>query len=62
MKCKVLNLLVLSLTLPAFGLLAEHQVDSTDFVADGVFHAAIEGPATDKNGYLYAVNYGVEGT
>ncbi|WP_233079984.1 SMP-30/gluconolactonase/LRE family protein [Rheinheimera soli] len=62
MKFKLLNLLFLSLTLPAFSLSAEHQIDSTDFVADGVFHAAIEGPATDKNGYLYAVNYGVEGT
>ncbi|RVT48202.1 SMP-30/gluconolactonase/LRE family protein [Rheinheimera sediminis] len=62
MKFKLLNLLFLSLTLPAFSLVAEQKIHSTDFVADGVFHAAIEGPATDQNGYLYAVNYGVEGT
>lgn len=59
MKRKLLILL-----LSIFGLTAQAttQNDSTDFVPDGVFHAAIEGPATDKDGNLYAVNYGVEGT
>ncbi|WP_233010306.1 SMP-30/gluconolactonase/LRE family protein [Rheinheimera faecalis] len=59
MKCKLLILLV-----SISGLIAQAstQPDSSDFVPDGVFHASIEGPATDKNGYLYAVNYGVEGT
>jgi sugar lactone lactonase YvrE len=50
--------------LSATGAVAQAKtlIDSTDFVPDGVFHATIEGPATDKAGYLYAVNYGVEGT
>lgn len=59
MKCKLLILLVSTSGLVAQ---ASTQPDSSDFVPDGVFHASIEGPATDKNGYLYAVNYGVEGT
>ena len=59
MKYKSL-ILLLSVT----GLVAQASIqpDSSDFVPEGVFHASIEGPATDKNGYLYAVNYGVEGT
>jgi len=59
MKYKLLILLV-----SMSGLVAQASIqpDSSDFVPDGVFHASIEGPATDKNGYLYAVNYGVEGT
>jgi gluconolactonase len=59
MKYKLLILLV-----SMSGLVAQASIqpDSSDFVPDGVFHASIEGPATDKNGYLYTVNYGVEGT
>ena len=56
------KLLILLLSCGALVVQAETSIDSTDFVPDGVFHATIEGPATDKNGYLYAVNYGVEGT
>ncbi|HJS13692.1 MAG TPA: SMP-30/gluconolactonase/LRE family protein [Rheinheimera sp.] len=59
MKCKLLILLV---SISGLVAQASTQPDSSDFVPDGVFHASIEGPATDKNGYLYAVNYGVEGT
>ncbi len=59
MKCK---LLILLLSICCLAVEAKIHIDSSDFVADGVFHASIEGPATDKNGYLYAVNYGVEGT
>ena len=59
MKYKLL-ILLLSFT----GLVAQASIqpDSSDFVPDGVFHATIEGPATDKDGNLYAVNYGTEGT
>lgn len=59
MKYKLLILLS-----SVYGLTAQAKtpIDSTDFVPDGVFHATIEGPATDKSGSLYAVNYGVEGT
>lgn len=56
------KLLILLLSIVGFTVDAKPHIDSIDFVADGVFHASIEGPATDKNGYLYAVNYGVEGT
>ena len=59
MKYKLLILLV---SISGLIVHASIQPDSTDFVPDGVFHASIEGPATDKNGYLYVVNYGVEGT
>lgn len=33
-------------------------VQSETFVADGIFHAEIEGPAVDAAGNLYAVNFG----
>jgi len=36
--------------------------DTQDYVADGVFTQGIEGPAVDKNGVLYAVNYHQQGT
>jgi gluconolactonase len=61
MKCKLL-ILLLSASVSGVAVQATTPIDSTDFVPDGVFHATIEGPATDKSGYLYAVNYGVEGT
>lgn len=35
---------------------------TTDLLAEGTFTGGIEGPATDKAGNLYAVNYGKEGT
>lgn len=35
---------------------------STDWISDGVFTQGIEGPAVDKEGVLYAVNYQQEGT
>ncbi len=54
--------LILLLSISCLTAQATTQVDSVDFVPDGVFHATIEGPATDKDGNLYAVNYGVEGT
>ncbi|MBU0913969.1 MAG: SMP-30/gluconolactonase/LRE family protein [Gammaproteobacteria bacterium] len=56
------KLLILLLSCGSLVAQAKTQINSTDFVPDGVFHATIEGPATDKDGYLYAVNYGVEGT
>jgi sugar lactone lactonase YvrE len=54
--------LILLLSISGLTAQATALPDSTDFVPDGVFHATIEGPATDKDGNLYAVNYGVEGT
>jgi sugar lactone lactonase YvrE len=35
---------------------------ATDFTADSLFTNNIEGPAFDKNGHLYLVNYGSDGT
>jgi gluconolactonase len=38
------------------------QMKSTDFTAEGIFTKGIEGPATDHNGNIYAVNFGEQGT
>lgn len=38
------------------------QHETTDLLPEGTFTNGIEGPATDKSGNLYAVNYGKEGT
>lgn len=35
---------------------------SVDWITDGLFTQGVEGPAVSKNGDLYAVNYGQEGT
>lgn len=35
---------------------------SKDFTAENLFSRNIEGPAVDKNGQLFVVNYGVDGT
>lgn len=35
---------------------------SEDYISDGLFTQGIEGPAVDKNGVLYAVNYKQQGT
>lgn len=41
--------------------LSQHY-QSVDWVTDGLFTQGVEGPAVNKNGDLYAVNYGQEGT
>ena len=54
-----------SLVLVALSLffLTCSQVDkSTDFTADSLFTAGIEGPAVDSDNWLYAVNFEKEGT
>lgn len=38
------------------------QRETTDLLPEGTFTNGIEGPATDKSGNLYSVNYGKEGT
>jgi gluconolactonase len=38
------------------------QRETIDLLPEGTFTNGIEGPATDKSGNLYAVNYGKEGT
>ena len=38
------------------------KYDTQEYVIDGVFTQGIEGPAVDKNGVLYAVNYQKQGT
>ena len=38
------------------------QRETTDLLPEGTFTNGIEGPATDKAGNLYAVNYAKEGT
>ncbi|MCF2860415.1 SMP-30/gluconolactonase/LRE family protein [Pseudoalteromonas sp. SMS1] len=39
-----------------------HLYKAQDWVTDGVFTQGVEGPAVDKNGVLYAVNYAQQGT
>lgn len=41
---------------------AQNAVESVDLVEEHTFTSGIEGPAVDREGNLYAVNYGKEGT
>ena len=38
------------------------SLDSRDFTPEGSFTSGIEGPATDAQGHIYAVNYNTQGT
>ncbi|MCD7975740.1 MAG: SMP-30/gluconolactonase/LRE family protein, partial [Tannerellaceae bacterium] len=40
----------------------DRKPETRDLLPEGTFTSGIEGPATDKQGNLYAVNYGQEGT
>src|SRR6476620_9256461 len=42
--------------------MSEELYKSTDFTAVNSFTSGAEGPAVDKDGNLYAVNYSKEGT
>lgn len=46
----------------AAGAQTYEQRETADLLPEGTFTNGIEGPATDKAGNLYAVNYGKEGT
>lgn len=46
----------------AAGAQTSAQRETADLLPEGTFTNGIEGPATDKAGNLYAVNYGKEGT
>lgn len=64
MKTRILTLLIagcLMIGLPVVAQTAS-QRETTDLLPEGTFTNGIEGPATDKAGNLYAVNYGKEGT
>lgn len=58
----LLQLLMATQPLPAAAPASQKTtavpLQSETFVADGVFHAEIEGPAVDAAGNLYAVNFG----
>lgn len=43
-------------------LLPTKEISSNDFISEGLFTGSIEGPAFDKNGMLYVVNYQRNGT
>lgn len=53
--------LALALAAMSAGCLPESR-DSQDLLAEDTFTAGIEGPATDAEGSIYAVNYREEGT
>ena len=45
-----------------FGICGYAQVESSDFTSEDSFTSGIEGPATDKEGNVYAVNFERQGT
>jgi len=55
---KIIKQLILALVLFPYSLYSQ----TTDFTAEHLFTEGIEGPATDKYGNLYAVNFEKEGT
>lgn len=57
--CFLLSCLFIGITAQAQAPAAR---ETTDLLPEGTFTNGIEGPATDKAGNLYAVNYGKEGT
>lgn len=57
-----INPLLLLLAVLFLGSCGEHPISSEDFTAEGVFTNGIEGPAVDRDGFLYAVNFEKEGT
>ncbi len=58
MKSLFITLAVISLPLSVHGA---HQITS-DWMPENTFTQGVEGPAVDKNGYLYAVNFVKSGT
>ncbi len=45
-----------------FSAFAQNPFQTSDWITDGVFTQGVEGPAVDKAGNLYAVNYQQQGT
>lgn len=64
MKTRILTLLIVGCLMIGLPVVAQtaSQRETTDLLPEGTFTNGIEGPATDKAGNLYAVNYGKEGT
>ena len=61
MRNSVLTIVLFVLTVNI--LLSQNTLfEASDFTAEGEFTSGIEGPATDKSGLLYAVNFGKQGT
>lgn len=61
MKFSISTLLWVPVTL-FLGTCAGQPIKSEDFTAEDVFTKGIEGPAVDREGFLYAVNFEKEGT
>ncbi len=61
MKFSISTLLWVPATL-LLGSCAGQPIKSEDFTAEDVFTKGIEGPAVDREGFLYAVNFEKEGT
>lgn len=64
MKTQTFILSLVSCLWINFNLYAQtaRVIETTDWLPEHTFTNGIEGPATDKEGNLYAVNYGKEGT
>lgn len=59
----ITNLIVSSLLLLACNTKkGDNLYTSRDFVPDSSFTAGVEGPAVDKSGFVYAVNFAEQGT
>ena len=64
MKTRTMFLTIMSCLFAGLAASAQTsaQRETADLLPEGTFTNGIEGPATDKAGNLYAVNYGKEGT
>lgn len=61
-KTRILIALLCVFLVRSIGLVAQTSSGTIDLVPEHTFTNGIEGPAFDKDGNLYVVNYGKEGT
>lgn len=59
---RFLNILIGILIVLQLESCKSQNLQSVDFTAENIFTSGIEGPAVDKEGNLYAVNFGENGT
>ncbi len=62
MKAKYISITLLFALFSCSGTQFVTDTQSTDFTAENIFTGSIEGPAFDKNGDLYVVNFQRNGT
>ncbi|NQZ23756.1 MAG: SMP-30/gluconolactonase/LRE family protein [Colwellia sp.] len=62
MNRKLIIVLAYGVLLSVVSITSSAKVVVTDWLPDNTFTDGIEGPAVDKNGYLYVVNFSTNGT